>query len=541
MAVRGPGVMNKKTLIALVLAVAGFVTALLLPVADLSTAGQITLGIFLFAAVFWVLEPIPIYATSLIVILLQVLLLSAQGPLAQYTVPETVQPVRVEAQLWEIPATALTEDGNVRVKRNGRFQSVEVAVEDTTADAAVVRSADLDEDTALARRAGHWQAEFAPPSYTVFLNTLANPIIILFLGGFVMAAGASKYKVDRNLIRIILRPFGTRPASVMIGMMAITALLSAFMSNTATTAMMMAVVLPIISAAPEGDRFRIGVALCIPFAANLGGIATPIGTPPNAIALGALSQQGVSIPFTTWMGLTVPLVALMLVFTWFLLLKVFPSREQNLALELKGTFETSPKAWALYIVAGATILLWVTEALHGLSSSLVALIPVALLTAFQVVEKKEVRNLPWEVLWLMAGGLALGVAMRETGLAEWMVGMVPWGALGAAGALAVFGIVAIVLSNFISNTVAATLLMPLVMSFVASGMAEGFALTTAALTVAVGTSLAMALPVSTPPNAIAVSTGLIRTPDMVKMGVVIGTVGYGAVLAMAFLFWNLIF
>ncbi len=533
--------MNQKTLIALVLAVAGFVTALLLPVADLSMAGQITLGIFLFAAVFWVLEPIPIYATSLIVILLQVLLLSAQGPLAQYTVPETVQPVRLEADTWELPAAAVTDEAKVRMKRNGRFQAVDVEVLESTAATATVRSAELTEETALARRAAHWQAEFTPPSYTVFLNTLANPIIILFLGGFVMAAGASKYRVDRNLIRIILRPFGTRPAGVMIGMMAITALLSAFMSNTATTAMMMAVVLPVISAAPEGDRFRIGVALCIPFAANLGGIATPIGTPPNAIALGALSQQGVNIPFTTWMGLTVPLVVVMLVFVWFLLLKVFPSREKNLALELTGTFETSPKAWALYIVAGGTILLWVTEALHGLSSSLVALIPVALLTAFQVVEKKEVRNLPWEVLWLMAGGLALGVAMRETGLAEWMVGVVPWGVLGAAGALAVFGIVAILLSNFISNTVAATLLMPLVMSFVASGMAEGFALTTAALTVAVGTSLAMALPVSTPPNAIAVSTGLIRTPDMVKMGVIIGTVGYGAVLAMAFLFWNLIF
>lgn len=533
--------MKKKTLIALALAVAGFVTALLIPVVDLPLAGQITLGIFLFAAVFWVMEPIPIYATSLLVILLQVLLLSEQGPLARYTPPETIQPHATSAAVWEIPRSALARTGEVRVERDGRFHPVDVEIIAEEGDTVTLRSEDLSEESRLARRADHWQAEFAPPPHTVFLNTLASPIIILFLGGFVMAAGASKYKVDRNLIRIILKPFGTRPASVMIGMMVITALLSAFMSNTATTAMMMAVVLPIISAAPEGDRFRIGVALCIPFAANLGGIATPIGTPPNAIALGALSQQGVSIPFTTWMGLTVPLVLVMLLIVWILLLRVFPSGEKNLALELKGSFETSPKAWALYVIAGGTVLLWVTEALHGLSSSLVALIPVALLTAFQVVEKKEVRNLPWEVLWLMAGGLALGVAMRETGLAEWMIGLVPWGMLGAAGALAVFGVVAILLSNFISNTVAATLLMPLVMSFVASGMAEGFALTTAALTVAVGTSLAMALPVSTPPNAIAVSTGLIRTPDMVRMGVLIGTIGYAAVLAMAFLFWNQIF
>ncbi len=533
--------MNKNTLLALIIALSGFLLAVILPLPGLSLAGQITLGIFVFAAVFWIMEPIPIYATSLLVILLQILLLSSQGPLSQYTTPAHLQPLAVNEQLWEVPSRALSSDGSVKIVQGNAFRAETVERVSEANGTVIIRSDALTEETRLAANASHWQVEFRPPSYTLYLNTLASPIIILFLGGFVMAAGASKYKVDRNLIRIILRPFGNRPANIMLGMMLITALLSAFMSNTATTAMMMAVVLPIIASAPEGDRFRVGIALCIPFAANLGGIATPIGTPPNAIALGALAEQGVHLAFTTWMALTVPMVIVMLAFIWFLLLRLFPTKEKALNLELKGSFDTSPKAIVLYVVAGGTILLWVTEALHGLSSSLVAFIPVALLTTFQVVEKHEIRNLPWEVLWLMAGGLALGVAMRETGLAEWMVGLVPWGTLGAMGALAIFGIVAILLANFIANTVAATLLMPLVMSLVSSGVAEGFALTTAALTVAVGASLGMSLPVSTPPNAIAMSTGLIRTPDMVRSGIVIGSVGYLALLGMAFLIWNHIF
>lgn len=133
-------VMKKKTLIALALAVAGFVTALLIPVVDLPLAGQITLGIFLFAAVFWVMEPIPIYATSLLVILLQVLLLSEQGPLARYTPPETIQPHATSAAVWEIPRSALARTGEVRVERDGRFHPVDVEIIAEEGDTVTLRS-----------------------------------------------------------------------------------------------------------------------------------------------------------------------------------------------------------------------------------------------------------------------------------------------------------------------------------------------------------------------------------------------------------------
>lgn len=444
----------------------------------LSFAGQITLGIFLFAAIFWILEPVPIFATSMLVIFLQILLLSAQGPLAQLM-------------------------------------------------------GGMEPD--------HWRADYETADYTVFLNTLANPIIILFLGGFMLASGAVRYQLDRNLTRIILRPFGTRPVYIAMGLMLVTAFLSAFMSNTATTAMMMTVAIPIVGQMPEGDRFRTGLALCIPFAANIGGIATPIGTPPNAVIIGALAAQDIPIAFTDWMQLALPIVIVMLLFTWWLLMRLYPSTAREVKIDLSGAFQTSWKAIALYAVFAITVLLWVTETLHGISSTVVAFFPIAALPALRVIEKADIRNLPWEVLWLMAGGIALGVSMQNTGLAGWLIGLIAWDALGAIAILAVFGVVALALSNFISNTVAATLLIPLAISLGAPGvLGPEFNLEITAVMIAVSCSMAMILPISTPPNAIAVSTGMIATKDMAKSGIVIGFTGLVLALLLSRLLWPIL-
>lgn len=135
-------------------------------------------------------------------------------------------------------------------------------------------------------------ASFDPPTYESIYATLASPILMLFLGGFVLADAAAKYGLDRNLAGVLLRPFGTRPAALLGGLMLITALLSMFVSNTATTAAMMAVVLPVTAGLDSGDRFRIALLLAVPVAANVGGLGTPVGSPPNAIALGRLDDQG---------------------------------------------------------------------------------------------------------------------------------------------------------------------------------------------------------------------------------------------------------
>ncbi len=459
--------LNRKQLFGLIFGVIGLIIPFFLSIEGLSHAGHVALGVFFLAAAFWMFEPFPIYATSVLVIFLQILLLSKEGFLFQET---------------------------------------------TTV--------------------------YNPDSYTAFIGTLASPIIILFLGGFVLADAAVKYNLDRNLTRILLSPFGSKPSYILLGLMVVTALLSAFMSNTATTAMMMTVILPIMARLGKADPLRIGLALSIPFAANIGGITTPIGTPPNAVVIGALSQQGINIPFGEWMILATPLVVIALLFAWFLILKMFKPEASDISIDMSGTFNTSKNAIILYVAFGLTVLFWVTESFHGVKSAIIALIPVVFLTLTGVVTKEDIRKLPWEVLWLVAGGISLGISMKSTGLAEWIVGSIEWSSFGTISLLIVFAVVAVLMSNFLSNTVTATLLIPLAVSLATSGIAgDGFNLVIVSLVIGVSASMAMMLPISTPPNAIAMSTGTIQTSNMAKAGISIGIFGIILVVLYALFYW----
>ena len=383
--------------------------------------------------------------------------------------------------------------------------------------------------------------DYTPLPYTEFIATLADPIIILFLGGFVLADASVKYDFDKNLTRILLQPFGNRPKYIMLGLMMVTAVLSAFMSNTATTAMMITVILPIVAKMEPGDPARIGIALCVPFAANIGGIATPIGTPPNAVVIAALNQQGMDVAFSSWMLYATPLAIVMLIVAWTVLLKLYPPALDAIPLKLDGKLKKSRNAIILYVTFGVTVLLWVTEGLHGIRSSIVALLPVAVLTLTSAFGKNDIRKLPWEVLWLIAGGIALGISMKETGLAEWMVAAISWDQFGYLMLLAVFGGVALIMSNFLSNTVTASLLIPLAISLVTSGVLEGTAgMMMIGLVIALSASFAMVLPISTPPNAIAVSTGMVQTKNMISSGLIIGIIGIALVLLLSVVYWPFI-
>lgn len=379
---------------------------------------------------------------------------------------------------------------------------------------------------------------YDPASYTQFIGTLANPIIILFLGGFVLADAAVKYDFDKNLTRILLSPFGNRTSTIMLGLMAVTAALSAFMSNTATTAMMITVIIPIIAKMDAGDPARIGIALCVPFAANIGGIATPIGTPPNAVVIAALNQQGLSVAFGSWMLYALPLAIVMLLVAWQVLIRLHPPATEFVLLDMDSKLQKSTHAILLYITFGITVLLWVTEGVHGIKSSIVALLPVVVLTLSSAFSKQDIRKLPWEVLWLIAGGIALGISMEQTGLASWLVSGIAWGNLSSVMVLVVFGAVALIMSNFLSNTVTASLLIPLALTLVTSGALEGvFGMLMVGLVIALSASFAMILPISTPPNAIAESTGVLKTKHMLLSGSIIGAIGLILILFLSVFYW----
>ena len=136
--------------------------------------------------------------------------------------------------------------------------------------------------------------------YARIMSSMADPVVMLFLGGFVLAIMAERYGLDVTLARALLKLFGTNPYVVLLGFLIMISIFSMFMSNTATAAMMLALLTPVLSKLPADDKGKIGLALSIPVAANLGGIGTPIGTPPNATAKGALEQAGIDVSFGDW-------------------------------------------------------------------------------------------------------------------------------------------------------------------------------------------------------------------------------------------------
>jgi solute carrier family 13 (sodium-dependent dicarboxylate transporter), member 2/3/5 len=365
---------------------------------------------------------------------------------------------------------------------------------------------------------------FDAPSYTDFYGTLANPVVILFLGGFVLAGGAAKFSLDKNLARILLRPFGGRPTRLMLGIMVITAGLSMFMSNTATTATMLAVVLPVIVNLPPGDKARVSLALCVPVAANIGGIGTPVGTPPNAVAVSALAKAGYSLTFLDWMLLAVPFMVIVLFAAWVALCRLFPATITEIEVRIDSTFDRSRPALILYTAAAATVILWLTEPLHAVPAAVVAFGFVAVLLATRVFTAEDLQHVQWHVLWLVAGGIALGDGVAATGLDDWIVGLLAWENLPAWALAGVLALVAIAGSTVISNSATANLLIPIGL-VVASSAAVAIDPLLAGILIAMGCSLAMALPISTPPNAIAYATGQVSTTHMALIGGIVAVVG----------------
>ena len=372
--------------------------------------------------------------------------------------------------------------------------------------------------------------------YKSIMASFADPIVMLFLGGFVLAIIASKYGMDAVIAKGLLGLFGHKPHMVLLGFLIVISVFSMFMSNTATAAMMLAFLAPVLKSLPEDETGKVGLALSIPVAANLGGIGTPIGTPPNAIAIGALENAGYHITFVEWMTRMVPFVVVMIVIAWLLLRVFFPFKSSK--IEIKIEVKERKKDWKTYVAwvtFFVTILLWVTESLTGINSNIVALIPLAVYTCTGVFTKDDIKEINWSVLWLVAGGFALGTGLNKTGLAATLIEAIPFSTMDVVIVMVIAGLICYFLSNFISNSATAALLVPILV-VVGTAMADPSAPNNAQFQalggmnamipfIAVCASLAMIFPISTPPNAIASSTGLVQTKDMTKVGIIVGAIG----------------
>lgn len=372
-----------------------------------------------------------------------------------------------------------------------------------------------------------------PVSAARFTAPFFSDVILLFLGGFVLSAAFRRYGVDERLARAVLQRTGDRPESLLMGVMATTAFLSMWMSNTATTAMMLGLAGPLLTQVAATDPFRKALTLGIPFAANIGGLGTPIGTPPNAIAVQVMTQTGSAPSFAAWITMAAPMFAIMLFVTWRLLLHLHPTGLRRVAFPAVPSTEFDARGAFVAAIAVLTIGGWLTSGLHGLSSGTVALVPVITFFSLRILKPADLRQLPWDVLILAGGGLSLGVAASSSGLAAWVVSHVPVGEAPLVIVALGFALVASVMSTFMSNTATANLLIPMAVS-----LPVGLERPILCL-VAFACSASMALPVTTPPNAMAFGSGHIQVRDMVWPGGLATLVGILAAVLSVF-WWRLV-
>lgn len=466
---RNSGAMLTQRMIKLIFAIVTSLVLWLLPADSFGIDGltiieQRTIAIFAFATLMWVLEAIPAWCTSVVVVVLLMFTTS-------------------DSSLWffreGIPAEEL-----------GKLTS-----------------------------------------YKSIMACFADPIIMLFIGGFILAIAATKTGLDSMLARVMLKPFGTQSRFVLLGFLVVTGVFSMFLSNTATAAMMLTFLAPVLKALPADGKGKIALALAIPVSANVGGMGTPIGTPPNAIALKYLNDpegMNLNIGFGEWMAFMIPFTIIVLVIAWFLLLKLFPFKQKTIVLDIKGEAKKDWRSIVVYITFAITVLLWVTDKVTGVNSNVVAMLPVAVFCAIGVIDRRDLEEISWSVLWMVAGGFALGVALNETGLATHMIQAIPFDTWSPIVVIVGSGLICYAMANFISHTATAALLVP-ILAVAGMSMQENLAslggVSTLLIGVAIGSSLGMVLPISTPPNALAHATGMIKQNDMAKVGLIMGIVG----------------
>lgn len=376
-------------------------------------------------------------------------------------------------------------------------------------------------------------------SYKVIMNTFANPTVMLFMGGFILALVASKSGVDVSMARAMLKPFGSKPSVLLFGFMLVTAVFSMFVSNTATAAMMLTFLAPVLRQLPPTEKGTAALALAIPIGANIGGLATPIGTPPNGIALQYINGElGLGVDFGEWMMVMTPLMLVILVLSWVLLRFSYPFTAKKVNMHIMGG---AKKGWRTYVIYGTlavTILLWMFEKVTGINSYVVALFPIGVFAITRIIKSSDLKDIDWACLWMVAGGFALGEGMSKTGLADNLVKAIPFDSWPAIVVLIGGGLICWLLSQFISNSAATALMVPILVAVgkgIEGPLGDYGGIGTLLVAVAMAASFAMSLPISTPPNAIAYSTGLIKTKQMFVTGMIVGVVslviGYLLVIA----------
>jgi sodium-dependent dicarboxylate transporter 2/3/5 len=346
----------------------------------------------------------------------------------------------------------------------------------------------------------------------------AEPIVALFAGGMALGLAAQRRAVDASIAGLVVRVAGTRARSLVALVMIGTAVFSMWMSNVAAAPMMIAALRPLTQDPGASPELRRALLLAIAVGANLGGIATPIGTGPNGIAIAAVQDQQ-TISFLHWMAFAVPLVAGLLAIAFVLVIAsgrvagALPTRTAATpALDRAGV--------AVVVLFFVAVSAWLSEPLHGVSPPIVALAVTAVLFGSGLLTRDDLGALDWSTLGLIAGGLCLGRLIEASGVLSHVTDL-PWSAYPRWAWLGGLVLASALMAAVMSNTASVALLVPVGLSIDPSP--------STAVVIAIGASFGMPFPISTPPNAMIYGSGEVTSRDLLRIGLPLMLLGCAAV------------
>jgi solute carrier family 13 (sodium-dependent dicarboxylate transporter), member 2/3/5 len=358
------------------------------------------------------------------------------------------------------------------------------------------------------------------------LNWAIDPVLALFFGGFVLSVATERYGFDKRLANLALRTAGKSFAKFLLLAMLLTAFLSMWMSNIAAAALMLAALHPILLNFEVDDALRRAVLVGIALGADLGGISTPIGTGPNAIAIASISET-THISFLGWMSFALPLSLGMLFLSFaFIWLRVRRQKSEwatRLGQLSEETFNPEnlqsvrAKELAFLLVLVGTVVLWLTETWHGISASVVSLGATSVLFLTRLLKKEDLLRVDWSTLLLIAGGITLGKLLEQSSLVKIIASEIAWTDLNATLALFLLCLASAVLSALMSNTATAVMLIPLAHALIPDP--------STAILVAIAASFGIPFVISTPPNAMVYGEGGVRFGDLFLPGIIIMLLG----------------
>jgi sodium-dependent dicarboxylate transporter 2/3/5 len=365
----------------------------------------------------------------------------------------------------------------------------------------------------------------------VMSSAMANPVMALFFGGFALSAAGARHGIDAYVAGWMVRASRGRRRRLLLTVMVGTAVLSMWMSNIAAAAMMFATLRPLFGSGVENDdergisdaaSFRRALLLGIAMAANFGGMATPVGTGPNLIAIGAVADR-YHITFLQWMGFATPLAALMLAAAFALIVRlhhVAGPIADSATSDGKMTIvpaRLTTRGWTVVVIFGLAVAAWLLEPVHGVPAGVSALAVAGALFATRLLDRRDLMHLEWDTLLLVAGGLTLGEMFDASGLAGAMAAAVDWNALPLPALLLAFVLACASISAIASNTAAAAMLIQIALSILP--------LPSVAVLVALGASMGVPFVISTPPNSMAYGQGGLHTRDFFVPGIILMLVG----------------